>query len=347
MSCAIISQELVITNNVILASLEATNIIIGGGTCADATAVAKDSVGDLISTTNIPSGASSNIIIPNSGVQVFNTDSSFVENFSVRADSSFGYAIPNTPITVKDQSGNTLASESVPSAFAKEIVVTAGSGSQILNVYPYALINTTSTIQYSLNDDKWFRDNVINPEIATWPTNKEYVYPSLDVNNNYLLRRGANPDGSGNNIFGNLERFTDENGLQVYGNDYIIDHYLGFGYSLFTPITSTDWDTGLIELQALTKLGFSDWTLPNLRHLQLLYTWAESNPLSILMLKISAPATTSYSSSTTRSNFTSQCMGIQSLLRSGFVNKASALTNMVICRKAFTYNATSGEMELT
>ena len=43
------------------------------------------------------------------------------------------------------------------------------------------------------------------------------------------LATGSRTVLASNNAFGNTNRFTDENGLQVYGNNYIIDHHTGFG----------------------------------------------------------------------------------------------------------------------
>jgi hypothetical protein len=350
MSCAIISQELVITNNIILASLEATNIVIGGGTCADATAVAKDSVGGLISTTNIPSGVSSDIIIPNSGVQVFNTDSSFVENLSVRADSSFGYQIPNTPITVKDQGGNTLASESVPSAFAKDIVVASG-GSQVLYAYPYDSFNTAQDISYAVGDDKSVKDTVFIPEVATWDTDLAWSMPVLNGSNFSLLVKGSNPNGNGTNFFGNLNRFTDINGLQVYADGLYIDHYTGM--MIYTDFGSANRDflNSLLYSNSLTIGGYSDFHWPNTLELLSIMSNVQGTQSDVL----NYPPFNTVNFNDTRTSSTLIVSGVlynnrgaadRYLLTFGTHAAATNCLNLGF-RKAFQYNATTKQMELT
>ena len=67
---------------------------------------------------------------------------------------------------------------------------------------------------------------------------------------------------STNNNFGNTDRFTDENGLQVYGSDYVIDHFTGLGWK--RTVNNDTLPNLLTAAQALTFAGFSDWRLANI-----------------------------------------------------------------------------------
>lgn len=66
-----------------------------------------------------------------------------------------------------------------------------------------------------------------------------------------------------NNAFGNTNRFTDENGLQVYGSDYAIDHYTGLGWYLIEQGTATwnDQIDNALAASNIAGLGYSDWFL--------------------------------------------------------------------------------------
>ena len=67
-----------------------------------------------------------------------------------------------------------------------------------------------------------------------------------------------------NNSFGNTRRQTDINGLQVYGNDYMIDHLTGLGWFLLPAYIGIKFWTGaLTAIAGNTSAGFSDWFMPN------------------------------------------------------------------------------------
>lgn len=224
--------------------------------------------------------------------------------------------------------------------------VCGGSGSEPLYTYPYASFNTGADTIYAVGDDKWVMDNILNTEISSWPTDRPWIFPVLDPNDSTELLFGCNPDGSGNNIFRNKQRFTAANGSQMFTN-YILDHYLGIGYSIYNPVTANNWETSIAEIESLTQAGFNDWHLTNLRILNMLSDWTDNLPLSLVLSKISSSLSVNQGSSTTRSNGTSQAMFLQSLLRVGFGNKSSALMGNIIFRKAFTYNPSTQQMELS
>jgi hypothetical protein len=64
------------------------------------------------------------------------------------------------------------------------------------------------------------------------------------------------------NAFGTLNHFTDINGLQVYGDNYIINHYNGLG-CLNVYQADMDWETALSYALAANDLSFDDWFAPS------------------------------------------------------------------------------------
>lgn len=62
------------------------------------------------------------------------------------------------------------------------------------------------------------------------------------------------------NSFLNTDRFTDIDGLQIYGDDYIIDNYTGVGIFRIAQAAAT-FDDAIDAALASTQNGFSDWFL--------------------------------------------------------------------------------------
>ena len=63
-----------------------------------------------------------------------------------------------------------------------------------------------------------------------------------------------------NNPFGNKDRFTDENGAQIYGNNVWIDNLTGLRFSTIPIATNESWANALITTGAFTDpLGNSDY----------------------------------------------------------------------------------------
>ena len=67
-----------------------------------------------------------------------------------------------------------------------------------------------------------------------------------------------------NNEFGNLTRFTDINGLQVYADNYVIDHLTGYGIGTIEMSAKT-YDLQLDAAEASTLNGFTDWRMINVK----------------------------------------------------------------------------------
>jgi len=133
------------------------------------------------------------------------------------------------------------------------------------------------------------------------------------------------------NSFGNTNRFTDVNGLQIYGDNYIIDNYTGLGwYALKIDITGlTLWDE-LIDLGVSSNQNsFDDWFIPNITQ-----AYSLNNDNSVLSVFNNA-AFFYFSTSTTRSQSTTQAIRPTSTnFIGGFMNKTQIFESL-LCRKHF------------
>jgi hypothetical protein len=114
---------------------------------------------------------------------------------------------------------------------------------------------TGATTSYRTGDDAWHLAN--GTYDYTPPTNPIYL-AELDTTALEPFKTLKNQ-----NTFGNLERFTDDLGTQIYANNYVIDHLTGLGYYNSSPLTDI-WDNCIDNANASTLLGFSDWRMTNI-----------------------------------------------------------------------------------
>jgi hypothetical protein len=91
-------------------------------TCADATAVLKDTAGTTLSTTNIASGASQNITAPNGSVSVRNSLNTQVNTGTVLSGGSVNVNAPDATAVLKNSANTTILSESIPSNVSEDII---------------------------------------------------------------------------------------------------------------------------------------------------------------------------------------------------------------------------------
>jgi hypothetical protein len=120
-------------------------------------------------------------------------------------------------------------------------------------VYKRPTITGSKTSFYNY-DDVWnLQNGVYDITYPTYPAS----YAQLDL-------ASANPFITllANNAFGTKDRFTDINGLQVYGDDYIIDHLTGLGW-YNVMINNETWEDALDNANASTQNGYSNWRVPN------------------------------------------------------------------------------------
>ncbi len=190
-----------------------------------------------------------------------------------------------------------------------------------------------------LNDDLTQSQRQIIQRIEPIKTGQTTSYATGDD--------GDREDGRGvdfftlncNNFFGNTNRFTDINGLQVYGNDYIIDHLTRLAWYRLRPfVGSKNWADSIAAIKANTTLGFTGWFMPNLKQFLSLINNNVANVNSMFNyapinnLGVSA----SYTSST-QMNDTANALIIQMSVASliGVTNKITLTANSVQCRKHF------------
>jgi hypothetical protein len=168
-------------------------------------------------------------------------------------------------ITVTDSDGSTFTSPS-----NKDITCTpATSNSGILYQRPMITGSTTSFANY---DDSWQTANGTHDYTKVNPA----TIARLDHDNTYPFHFLTE-----NNAFGNLARFTDENG-DYYTNPYdstsgtngttfstlyAIDHLTGLGWRSSDIPTLTTWANALINANAFTYNSFTDWRLTDMSEL--------------------------------------------------------------------------------
>jgi hypothetical protein len=268
---------------------------------------------------------------------------------------------PSARAIITDQDSNVLADETIPSGETRTIQVNTG-GLPPLYTYPYSSFNTGQISSFAVGDDVWVRENVFNPEIASWPTDRPWVTPILDPNSPTKLLFGSNPDGSGNNIFGNKERFTDLVGGQNYVNEVVIDHFTGEMKTKNYIVSSLDWETILNYHNNLVFAGKNDWHCGNSRQYELSaiewfsglnyppfnYSVGTGDANSNLLAWTST--TSSFSSGSAvrfNNNYNQTNSGFGIGYR--FIGRAKNQSQSIglSFRKAFTYNPITGQMELT
>lgn len=126
--------------------------------CDDATAVLKNTAGTTLSTTNIPSGTSDDIIAPDStfsinGTQVATIPSGDSDSIEVRKQNTSDqigslqgqyWRVDDSVITLKDTANNTLSTTNVPATEAQDI--TAPDGTVNVNKSDSTLISAQTVL---------------------------------------------------------------------------------------------------------------------------------------------------------------------------------------------------------
>ncbi len=124
---------------------------------------------------------------------------------------------------------------------------------------------TNQKVSYSVGDDGWhFINGTYNYTPPTNPLSIASLSDSLTLVDN--------------NAFGNKDRFTDINGLQVYSDNYFIDHWSGLGYTNLVH-DSKNWEDGITFANNSTLNGFNDWRITNINELDNLFLKYGALPL--------------------------------------------------------------------
>lgn len=173
-------------------------------------------------------------------------------------------------------------------------MVSSGGGSPSGIAYSRPQL-TGQTTSYRTGDDAW---NLANNVYDYTPPIYPVSYAQLDTFTTLIS----------DNAFGNKNRFTDINGLQVYSDDYIIDHLTGLGWSRIERGASQDWNTNIDESYNLTANTFTDWRMTNLDEINTIINKETtlSAPLDYSPFNISATGINQTHTSTTNPRFTTQ-----------------------------------------
>lgn len=199
-----------------------------------------DSSGNVLAT--VPSGDSYTETGsgPCDDATVRNSDSSYSNNVA----SGGTLILPDIQFT--DSDGSTSSIPSVKDIVATPCVVQSGIAYQRPQL-------TGQTTSYRTGDDAWSLANGIY----------DYTPPIYPISFAQLDTTSGSPflTLKENNAFGNKNRFTDINGLQVYGDNYAIDHLTGLGWYLIE--SSDTWNNAIDNSQSSTQNSFNDWRLPS------------------------------------------------------------------------------------
>lgn len=173
--------------------------------------------------------------------------------------------LPNIDFT--DSDGTTTSVPSMEDVVATPTPVKAGIKYKRPNI-------TGQTTSYTVGDDGWHLAN------GTY----DYTPPAHPVSFARLDTTHATPFLMlvENNAFGNKNRFTDKDGLQVYADNYIIDHLTGLGYypiEVIEPLLY-DWSSGITTSNSLVYLGFSDYRMTNVNELDSIFNFDSASLLN-------------------------------------------------------------------
>lgn len=328
---------------------------ISNESCADATAVLKDSANTTISTTSIPSGSSVNISAPDATIS--NSDDSYVST----AKSNGTKEIPDITLTQPNGDIETHPSVKNLTCDTEVTVITNVDFNIAANLaalrantdwqsYLLTILNSTEegivyenldivynfpqptgqTTSYTTGDDAYYFTNVWD---TYWSTLKVGRIPQL-TDFTTLLE---------NNSFGNTSRFTDELGGQTYTNNYIIDHLTGLGWYRVEQAAAV-WSSAISNAESFSTL-FSDWFIPNRRQLESIINMNATRPLNYapFSLQTGAAAIRFLWTSTTLTNTTSSAhilihnntTAVNMYAMSSQTKATSTNCLSILCRKHF------------
>jgi hypothetical protein len=220
---------------------------------SDATAVLKDTLGNTLSTTNIPSGTSDDIIAPDADVE--NSDASYTDTI----ESGGTLVLPDSDVNVNGNLEGTVVS-------VQPIDIDVTDGTNPVTPDAITISGNTVTIEVPAGGGA--------PVGATlMKTGQTTSYRTGDDGD---LEAGRATDFftlASNNPFGNTNRFTDELGGQTYTNNIVIDWstYDGstvLGWRRTTNGVDINWNNA-IDGALLVSIGTftSGWRLPNIYEL--------------------------------------------------------------------------------
>lgn len=214
-------------NGTPVGSLVSGNWVVSSS-CADATAVLKNSLGTTLSTTDIPSGASADILAPDTIITI-NSDSFLTNPSGV-----------NPNILVKDGTGAEVGSK----VGSEWIVPTGSTPSGVLLQFPIGEQYTS----YRTGDEGWRMQNGwYNYNAPTNPAVIAQLDRTAGANYWFKLKSAIKVGGNSNTL-----RFVDVDGLQAWGttgnkDKITIDKLTGLGFYRKTADLggASNWNNGI------------------------------------------------------------------------------------------------------
>jgi hypothetical protein len=266
--------------------------------CADATYDLEDSLGGLLSSGSIPSGANDVIVAPNATVE--NSNTSYLDTVV----SGGTLILPDTDIEV-----NGIFEGVIPSAATADIQVTDG----VSSVTPTSVVVSGYTVTIEVPSGG-------APVGATlMKTGQTTSYRTGDDGDLEIGRATNFFTLASNNPFGNLNRFTDELGTQTYTNDIVIDWstYNGvnvLGYYRIRNGANVLWNQA-IDDSLLFSIGTytTGWRLPNIYELQNICNFSVAVTLNYAPFTLGLSGSIAIWSSTTNPGSTGQAYRLQNL----------------------------------
>lgn len=267
---------------------------------------------------------------PTCFVSIINSDGSYKQTIT---NEQSPFIIPDSTAIVQTVSGEELAREDIAAGATETIVVP----NYALHTYPYHLLNTGQVDSFAIGDDPWVRQNVFEPEMATWPTDRPWVYPTLvDL---VTLKD--------DNYFGNKNRYTNEVGGQDYANGVIIDHATGLMIANFIS-GQGNWGANIQTHNDRVFFDKSDWHMGNLREWTFIIDTLNRNSIvrsPFLTLNPNSTFTNRYYTSTT--DLLSPANAFIVPFSVAIVQDKTGNRNVAFSfRKAFTYDPITEKMIL-
>jgi hypothetical protein len=164
--------------------------------------------------------------------------------------------------------------------------VQALNAAQIQSILTAQLLNLTSTqLQYILAND--MSAQFLNTYLSAANRNKINAIYALQTGQTVSYATGDDGDLKAgrltdfftlplNNSFGNTNRFTDNNGGQVYTVPYLINHANGNGFCTTMQAAAT-WANAISNSNAFTNsLYNTGWKLPNVNEIMSLFNFSKA-----------------------------------------------------------------------
>jgi hypothetical protein len=260
--------------------------------CEDAKAFLKDTDGNILSITNIPSGTSEDIIAPDAtfdinGVQVATIPSGGSDSIEVRRESGSTqvgslqgqhWRVANTTVQLRDSAANNIgAANSYGAESANNLTAPDGTVTVNRDGVFFADVDVRSNGTATIDVPSVATTPKGQMPLKTWQTTPQGSGTDGDLQQGYGVSYAVLPY---NNPFGNTERFTAPDGSQTY-TDAIACDWLTWNDSTNTVLmihfgsaptqvlaTNRSLAEGITYINGLTVGGYSGWNMINKNQLE-------------------------------------------------------------------------------